>query len=168
MKTDKLLHEPITRSIIGAFYEVYSSLGFGFLERVYVKALELELRDAGHEVAREVCVPVFYKSWEIAVQRIDMIVDNKIVIETKASYELQAGAQRQVLNYLRATNLEVGLLLHFGPEAKFYRSISTVKRSAESARSVKSAIPLRLRSRPEVVDLEHPEASPDETTAENN
>ena len=93
MITDELIEERLTRSIIGAFYAVYRTLGFGFLEHVYVMALERELRARGHQVARE---------------------------ETKSTYRLHPAAQRQLYNYLRATSLEVGLI-HFGPEPRFYR-----------------------------------------------
>jgi GxxExxY protein len=122
MKRPRLIHESITQSVIGAFYEVYNTLGFGFLEHIYILALERELRARGHLVRREVGVCVMYKGEELAYQRLDMIVDEKVVVEIKSTYELHRGARRQVYNYLRATSLEVGLLLHFGPEAKFYRS----------------------------------------------
>jgi GxxExxY protein len=118
-----LVEGKTTRSIVGAFYEVYNTLGFGFREHIYILALERELIARGHDVAREVCVTVWYKGEELGQQRLDMIVDGKVVVETKSTYVLPSGAQRQVLNYLRATTLEVGLLLHFGPEAKFYRFV---------------------------------------------
>ena len=118
-----LLHEKITKSIIGAFYEVYNVLGFGFLESSYVKALESELVTRGHSVAREVSFPVIYKGQNLGTQRIDMIVDGKVIVETKSTYDLHPSARRQVFNYLRATNLDVGLLLHFGPKAAFYRQV---------------------------------------------
>jgi GxxExxY protein len=118
---DALIEEQLTRSIIGAFYSVYRALGFGFLEHVYVMALERELRDREHRVAREASVRVTYKGEELCTQRIDMIVDEKVVVETKSAYELHPAAQRQLYNYLRATNIEVGLLLHFGREPEFYR-----------------------------------------------
>ena len=121
MSRRELIEEELTHSIIGAFFDVYNTLGFGFLEHVYVMALERELRSRGHEVAREMCVRVFYKGEGLAAQRLDMIVDAKIIVEIKATAELQKHAPRQLYNYLRATNLEVGLLLHFGPEPAFYR-----------------------------------------------
>lgn len=121
----QLLEERLTRSVIGAFYEVYNTLGFGFLEHVYVMALERELLVRGHRVGREVSTHVTYKGHVLAVQRIDMIVDDRLVVETKATLETPKAAERQLLNYLRATNLEVGLLLHFGPEAKFHRVVSS-------------------------------------------
>ena len=118
-----LLHEKLTKSIIGAFYEVYNTLGFGFLESTYVRALENELVARGHTVAREVSFPVMYKGENVGTQRIDMIVDGNVIVETKSTYDLHRSARRQVFNYLRATNLDVGLLLHFGPKACFYRQI---------------------------------------------
>jgi GxxExxY protein len=119
-----LLEEELSRSVIGAFFEVYNHLGFGFLEHLYVMALERELLLREHHVAREVSVRVMYKGDELGVQRLDLIVDEKLIVETKASYELHKSATRQLYNYLRATNLELGLLLHFGPRPSFYRVIS--------------------------------------------
>ena len=121
MPRSDFLHERLTYSVIGAFFEVYNTLGFGFLEHLYVVAMERELVARGHRVAREFSVPVSYKGEELGRQRLDMIVDETLVVETKASYDLHKAAARQVYNYLRATKLEVGLLLHFGPEPAFYR-----------------------------------------------
>ena len=105
-------------------------------------ALERELRSRGHQVRREVGVCVMYKGEELAYQRLDMIVDDKVIVEVKSTYELHKAANRQVYNYLRATNLEVGLLFHFGPEAKFYRSVCrTTKRSDRSVESAESEYP---------------------------
>ena len=120
-----LIHERLTHSVIGAFFEVYHTLGFGFLEHVYVASLIRELRDRGHDVRREISVPVLYKGEEVARQRLDMIVDGKLIVETKSTRTLHEGAVRQVANYLRATSLEIGLLLHFGPQPRFYRVICT-------------------------------------------
>jgi GxxExxY protein len=119
----ELFEGELTRSVIGAFYEVFNNLGFGFLERFYVTALERELLERGHRVAREVTVNVLYKGQELGTQRLDLIVDEKLVLETKATSDLHKSATRQLYNYLRATNLELGLLLHFGPDPKFYRVI---------------------------------------------
>jgi GxxExxY protein len=87
--------------------------------------LEIELRERGHRVGREVGVPVLYKGRELGYQRLDMIVDERLVVETKSTYELPKAAHRQLRSYLQATKLEVGLLLHFGPEANFYRVVSS-------------------------------------------
>jgi len=120
-----LIEEQLTESVIGAYYDVYNALGFGFLEHVYTMALERELRARGHTVSREVYVSVRYKDEELCKQRIDMIVDDRLIIETKSTELLHKSAIRQVYNYLRATRLEVGLLLHFGPEPAFYRQVQT-------------------------------------------
>ena len=125
MTRTKLIHDRLTYSVIGAFYEVYYTLGYGFLEHVYVAALVRELRTRNHEILREVSVPVLYKGEEVARQRLDMIVEQQLVIEVKSTRTLHDGAVRQVENYLRGTRLELGLLLHFGPQPRFYRVIST-------------------------------------------
>ena len=96
--------------------------GFGILEHIYILALERERRSRGHQVRREAGVCVMYKGEELAYQRLDMIADNVLIVEVKSTVELHKAANRQVYNYLRATNLEVGLLLHFGPEPKVCRS----------------------------------------------
>ena len=116
----ELIEEALSKSVIGAFFEVYNTLGYGFLEHLYVKALERQLMARGHSVAREVGVRVMYKGEEIGFQRLDLVVDKKLVVETKATQDLHKSASRQLFNYLHATNLEIGLLLHFGPEARFY------------------------------------------------
>jgi GxxExxY protein len=120
-----LIERECTGSILKAFYEVYNKLGFGFLEHVYVNAMERELLTRGHRVGREVGVVVRYKGEPLAMQRLDMIVDQKVVVEIKSSFELHRAARQQVYNYLRATHLEIALLLHFGPEPRFYRLISS-------------------------------------------
>lgn len=118
-----LIEEELTHAVIGAFFSVHRALGFGFLEHIYVLALERELTRRGHKVGREVWVPVYLDGELLAQQRLDMIVDDKLVVEVKATERLHPRAKDQLINYLRATNLEVGLLLHFGPDAKFERAI---------------------------------------------
>lgn len=137
MARTKLIHDRLTYSVIGAFFEVYYTLGFGFLEHVYVASLTRELHNRGHDVGREVSVPVLYKGEEVARQRLDMIVDEKLVVEIKSTLALHEGAVRQVANYLRATSLELGLLLHFGPQPRFYRVIC----SNPDVRSTKNPLP---------------------------
>jgi len=131
MALHELVEERLTGSVIGAFFEVYNNLGYGFLEHVYVMALERELIARKHRVAREVAVQVFYKGDHLAEQRLDMIVDQRLVVETKSTHELHKSANRQVYNYLRSTNLEVGLLLHFGPDARFYRVVHRNKNNPD-------------------------------------
>lgn len=111
----KLVAEGITYSIIGAAHEVYNALGFGFLEHIYLMALERELLARGHRVGREVAVVVRYKGEELGTQRLDMLIDEQVVVELKSTVQLQPMASRQLYNYLRCTRVEVGLLLHFSP-----------------------------------------------------
>jgi GxxExxY protein len=120
-----LLEEALTGSVIGAFYEVHRGLCFGFVEPIHAAALELELRSRGHAVAREFGVNVYYRGVAIAQQRLDMVVDEKLVVEIKSTERLHRDAKRQLYNYLRATNLEVGLLLHFGRSANFCRIVKS-------------------------------------------
>lgn len=124
---ERLLEEKLTKSVIGAFFEAYNHLGFGFLEHVCKAALERELVARGHRVGREVGLRVMYKGEEIAFQRIDIVVDDILILEVKSSYDLHPAATRQLTSYLRGTDIEVGLLLHFGPEPKFYRQVLTNK-----------------------------------------
>jgi GxxExxY protein len=132
-----LIEEDLTRSVIGAFYEVYNTLGFGFLEYVYAMALERELLARGHRVGREASVRIIYKGEELATQRLDMIVDEKLVVEIKSTAKLSDSAARQLFSYLHATNLRVGLLLHFGPTAKFRREVHAPPGGLRPIRSIR-------------------------------
>jgi GxxExxY protein len=118
---NELVHEDVTGSIIGAFYYVYNYLGFGFLESVYAAALTKVLRARGHLVEREVAVEVWFEDEVIARQRLDMLVDKKVVVELKAADRLTPAARLKLANYLVATGIEVGLVLHFGPKPTFLR-----------------------------------------------
>jgi GxxExxY protein len=123
VRPDTLIEEDLTRSVIGAFFEVYNGLGVGYLESIYSRALEYELTCRGHLVEREVGVLVLYKNVEVGLQRIDLLVDHKVIVEIKSTIDLHPIALRQLKGYLRSTKIEVGLLLHFGPEAKFHRMV---------------------------------------------
>ncbi len=116
-----LAEEELTQQIIGAFYRVYNTLGVGFLEHVYAAALERELLKIGLRVSREQWVRMYYDGIELCQQRLDFVVNERVVVEIKATEHLPKAATRQTISYLRATNLEIGLRLHFGPEARFYR-----------------------------------------------
>ncbi len=145
---DTLFEEALTRKIIGAFFHVHNALGYGFLESVYKKALELELVSRGLHVAREVAVDVLYKGEMVGLFRADIIVESRVVLEVKAARKGDSADVAQLLNYLRATDLELGLLLHFGPRASFKRLIASngfVRSAADpcpSAPSVSSAAAL--------------------------
>lgn len=121
-----LINEDLTHSVIGAFFEVYNNSGFGFLEPFYANALALELTSRGHDVRREVRIDLAYKNHIIGHQRLDMVVDNKLIIEVKATENLHRDAHRQIISYLRATEFETGLLLHFSPSgARFFRFVGS-------------------------------------------
>ena len=119
----QLLEEALTRSVVGSFYDVHRELGFGFREYIYALALERELVAKGHRVDRELSVPVYYRGEPLAWQTLDVIVDEKLALEIKATEQLHPSATQQLFGYLCATNLEVGLLLHFGREPKVHRVI---------------------------------------------
>lgn len=125
-----LPHEDLTRIIIGAFYYVYNTLGCGFLESVYTAALVEVLTSRGYRVRTEVWVPIWFEGKMIARHRLDMLVEETIIVEVKACESLHERATRQLTNYLAATRLDVGLILHFGPTgAKPYRR-DRIKRSS--------------------------------------
>lgn len=122
-----LLEGARVHSIVGAFYAVHNYFGYGLREFVYAKALDYELVERGHVVRRELIVPVSYKGRHLAWQRIDRVVDNSVILELKATEKLSPGDKPQVVTYLRASPYHVGLLLHFGPSAKFHRFIDYPK-----------------------------------------
>jgi GxxExxY protein len=116
-----------TYAVIGAFYDVYNRFGFGLLESVYAAALVQEIEGRGLFVDRELWVDVFYKGQRIGKQRIDIVVNHSLIVEVKATEFLPPFSRRQVLTYLRATELELALILHFGPRPRAYRLIDTEK-----------------------------------------
>jgi GxxExxY protein len=123
-----VLHRDLGYRIINAFFEVYNALGPGFLESVYAKALMVALRKRGIEVAIEVPIQVFFDGHVVGTHRLDMLVEKRVVIELKSTETLPKTALRQTRSYLAAANLELGIILHFGPEAKYHRVIAN-KRS---------------------------------------
>ena len=120
----RLIDGELTRIIIGAFFKVYNAMGYGFLESVYSRALYIELRNRDLRVEREVGTIVYYEGQPVGRYRIDLLVEGRVVVEIKAAKVLAPEHRRQLLNCLRCSNLDVGLLLHFGPDPKFYRVIS--------------------------------------------
>ena len=125
MNDDTMLEKEISGHVIGAFFEVYNTLGPGFLERVYADAIEIELVERGRSVEREIMIPIYYKGRKISSQRADMIADGRVIVEIKSTSVLPVDADRQLTNYLRASPMCVGLLLHFGPKARFLRRVHT-------------------------------------------
>ena len=123
----ELLHGDITGEIISAFYAVYNELGYGFIESVYIRALAIELFQRRMNVAREVPVTVYYKGVTVGTYRADLLVSDTVVVEAKAGEQTSDYDRIQLLNFLRASGKEVGLLLHFGPKAILKRVIHTKK-----------------------------------------
>lgn len=116
--------QEITDKILHAFFkEVYHKLGYGFLEKVYEKALERELREAALKVERQAKINVFFKGEIVGEYFADLLVEDSVIVELKAKRYLLEEDEAQLLNYLRATPYEVGLLLNFGPKAEFRRKI---------------------------------------------
>lgn len=118
-----MLHENITVKIIQAYYNVYNVLGHGFLEKVYENALALELDELGCKTERQRCLKVFYNGSIVGEYYADIVVDNLVIVELKSSDTLREEHEAQLTNYLKATEIEVGLLLNFGKKAEFRRKI---------------------------------------------
>jgi GxxExxY protein len=121
-------HSELTEQIIGAFYAVYSALGYGFLENVYVKALMIELNRKGIQANDELPIQVFYLGQLIGEYYADVVVNDLVILEVKAAKALATEHEAQLLNYLKATPYEVGLLLNFGPKPE------TKRRSFDNSR----------------------------------
>ncbi len=117
------LHEALTNQIIGAFYRVYNELGFGFLEKVYENALMLALKDVGLKGGSQYPIKVFFNGQTVGEYFADIVVEEKVIIEIKALKRLQPEHESQLLNYLKATRIEVGLLLNFGPKPEIKRRV---------------------------------------------
>jgi GxxExxY protein len=111
----------ITGEVIGAFYEVYNSMGFGFLESAYAGALQVELADRRLRFTREHLLQVHYRNQVVGTYRADFVVEGVLILELKTIAKVGHPEKRQLLHYLKATDMRVGLILNFGPEATFYR-----------------------------------------------
>ncbi len=114
-------HQELTGQIIKAFYMVYNTLGYGFLEKVYENALAIDLKGMGLHVAQQAVIEVCYKNNVVGRYEADLLVENAVILELKAVRELAEEHEAQLLNYLKATRYEVGLLLNFGPKPTFVR-----------------------------------------------
>ena len=126
--SSEYLHQELSSEIIKCFYKVYNTLGFGFLEKVYQNALELELRNAGLLVQKQMPIKVYYENQIVGEYFADLVVEDKIILELKASESLCEEHEFQLINYLKATEIELGLLLNFGKEPELRRKIFTHKK----------------------------------------
>jgi GxxExxY protein len=130
MNTDEDIEAPlglrygeVTEKVLGAFYKAYNELGHGFLESVYARAMAIALREAGLSIEKEAAVPVWFRGVDVGNFRADFIVEKKVLLELKAVDHLDRQHEAQLFNYLRATDIEVGLLLNFGPRSDFRRIV---------------------------------------------
>ena len=121
--SDNYKYSDITGIIIKAFYNVYNQLGYGFLEKVYENSLLIELKKFKLECVAQKPIEVFYDELKVGFYIADIIVNNAVIIEVKAAEALCEEHEAQLTNYLRATNIEVGLLLNFGKKAELKRKV---------------------------------------------
>jgi len=122
MHTDRLLHEELTYNIIGILFKVHSSLGCGFTEKIYQRAIEIELRRAGMFFETEKEIDIAYDGQKIGSHRLDMVVENKVILELKATDRLPKVFREQVISQMKASPYEVGLLVNFGaPKLQYIR-----------------------------------------------
>lgn len=123
--SDNYLHSDITSFVLKAFFKVYNQLGYGFLEKVYENAMMIELRKLGLKCVQQVSIPAYYDTEKVGNYTADIVVDRKVILELKAAENLAPEHKAQLVNYLRATDLEVGLLLNFGKKPQFSRKVLT-------------------------------------------
>ena len=130
MRVSGIKHKELTGKIIGVFYDVYNELGHGFLESVYQKSLGLALQAIGLQVCWPISIPVWFRGHQVGHFEGDMLVERSVLLELKAVRALEGSHQAQLLNYLRATDIEVGLLLNFGVKSEFRRLLFDNSRKA--------------------------------------
>jgi GxxExxY protein len=116
-------HGELTQIIIGAYYDVYNALGHGFLEKVYENALAVKLRQLGHDVRQQEPIHVHFAGQVVGDYYADLVLDDLVIVELKAVKSLGKNHEAQLMNYLKATRYEVGLLFNFGTEPRFVRKI---------------------------------------------
>ena len=134
MIKEEYKYSAITEKIIGCAIKVHNTLGNGFQEVIYQRALAIEFGKAGLEFSREVEMQIHYEGEEIGTRRVDFLAEGKILVELKALTQLEDVHLAQAINYLEAYNLEVGLLLNFGAKSLEYRRVvNSKKKSASSA-----------------------------------
>src|SRR5215204_3537813 len=119
----ELLHGEVTKPIIKAFYHVYNTLGYGFLERVYENSLAISIRKAELKVEQQKPINVYFEGEAVGEYFADLIVADCVIIELKAVEAIEESHEAPLLNYLKATDIEVGLLVNFGPKLEFRRKI---------------------------------------------
>ena len=131
-----MLEKELTSKIIKAFYNVYNTLGYGFLEKVYERAMMIELKKHGLNCERQKSINVYYDDENVGEYFADILVEKKVIVELKAVEKLLKKHETQLYNYLKATDVEVGLVLNFGEEAKFKRMVFENKYKKNQYQSV--------------------------------
>lgn len=123
MNEKNFLHSDITDKLIKIFYKVYSKLGYGFLERVYENAMFIELQKTGLIIKRQSPIKVYYDDLQVGLYFADLLIDDKVIVELKAAEGLCEEHETQLINYLKATEIEVGILLNFGKKPEIRRKV---------------------------------------------
>lgn len=123
MEPNELLHKELTGAILKLYYEVYNELGYGFLEKVYQNAMFYELKANGYKVEAQKRISVYYKDTIVGDYFADLMVNDCVILELKAVESLAKEHHYQIINYLRGTDCEVGLVLNFGKKAEFIRRV---------------------------------------------
>ena len=118
-------HQDLTSKIIACAYKIHNTLGFGFLETVYQNALLIELIKAGLKAEKEKKIQVYYDTQLVGDYMADIIVENKVILELKSVKDLHPAHEAQIINYLKATGIEVGLLINFGDRVEIKRKVYT-------------------------------------------
>lgn len=132
MPNEQFLHSDLTKTMIGTFYEVYNELGHGFIESVYENSLAIALRGKGYEVHQQIAIPVWFRGKKVGDFDADMLVNRLVLLELKVARSIEDAHVAQLLNYLKATPIEVGLLLNFGPRPEFKRVVFGNDRKAST------------------------------------
>ena len=125
--SEEYLHKDLTALIISCFYTVYNQLGYGFLEKVYENALKIELKKHSLKVEAQRPIHVYYEQNVVGEYFADLIIEDKIIVEIKAAEALCKAHEIQLINYLKATQIEIGLLLNFGKKPEIKRKIYSNK-----------------------------------------
>lgn len=125
MINQNYLHSALTSDILKAYYKVYNSLGYGFLEKVYENAMMIELRKMGIQATQQQRIKVYYEGEKVGEYFADLLAENKVIVELKAKKAFHPEDEAQLYNYLNATTVEVGMLLNFGEEPEHKRRVLT-------------------------------------------
>jgi GxxExxY protein len=128
-----IVERDLSHAIVACFFEVYNKLGYGYLESVYARALEITIRRRRLRVDREYPIAVMFEGEQIGFHRVDMFVERRVIVEVKSTERLPGSAHRQLRSYVKALDLELGILLHFGPTPTFYRQLR--RRASNATRS---------------------------------